>query len=805
MDSSKQYPLSARALHSSSSSRNSRHNGGNGSDVNKDNGDDDNNNNDNGNDDGAATIKRKASLPTPRKTDEQHMVPNEDWFDRKVGVSHENDVDVDDDDSSEVIERRDLSQLQQRIREQEQKQKQRQKQEKSSSGSGGSANSTSTSTVTCDEPIINVGIHFSKYQSSISSSSSMSEPQSPIPIPLKSSSSSSTSSSSSSTSTQLQQKKKAKMFGHFLKKSVGGGCISSEDEQQLASEQVQRQSNPNLTLSIQNPRYPNGSPSSNLWYHHHNQNSSLSAYHHHQQQHNKSSPFGSASDAALTSNTLSPKTPDNGSVLSVSPSKRYISPSSSRSNSVVRIQAVNEFFQSGRGRKASNANALLPNNSSVSLAAQKIMGMEGANRTSSVPNESNDREHVKDAGRRRRPSSLKISSSRVVSDLFSSSASKPLAPWELEWKKEIESTCTTSTVLNDKLYEYCSKGDYDRVKFMLDMRVFTSPRRGIAPPRLLTLDILTRYGETKETLLHVAARINNDRLTDLLLNQGMSALSTDSQGGTPLHHACARGSADAAIILAAKAGADLSIVDSAGFTPLHLSIVNHHFDLAGDLMLFPVDINYKGPKGSTILHDVVTRGDMISLDFILNLPPQFRVLYNCRDSQGNTPLMKAVLCHELEIVRALLDKRIDIVVNSVNAKGQNIFHLLAQSRMRDEQSLHYLIRLLKQYRSTDKAKIQSWINEKDKVRSYTPFHLAVIHENEAYFNAVCNNHERYGIDLNATDEEGNNVAHLAMHRYAKSKSQVLMRMTRTVMTTPGFKISMKNKQGVNAKHLYRNM
>jgi len=709
-----------------------------------------------------STIKRKASLPTPRKIEE-----GESFFENLLDIEEDNDENG---VSMTTTENTTLS-----------------------SAPVTATTATTTNATTSDEKLEDHCESLSASQTAASSknkdntsSSSKTSPhkdsqlpnnRSPprsnivdpvssptvgISISIPNHTYSSTTSASSDTGSSSshhhaapipikQRSTKAKILGQFLKKRVETATVCLTSENHPHSLDVDAYYQPNgLMLSI-----PGGDP--------------------------------------LTSNTVTPRTPDTHSLasLSTSPSSRYVSPSR-RSNSVVRIQAVNDFLQSGRGRKASNANALLLSNA----AAQRVYSLED-NDLSSRP--------ARVYTRMRRPSSMKIMTPRGAPDLLTSSQ-KSMSPWEAAWKTEIEESCATSAALNEKLYEYCVMGDFDRVKFMLDVRTFSSQRKGIAPPRLFTVDIHYKYGEDKETLLHVAARTNNDKLTDLLLTHGMCPLTADSKGSTPLHIACVRGCADSAIILAARAETDLSVIDNAGYTPLHLSIMNHHFELAGDLLLFPVDINFKGSKGASILHDAMTRGDLEVLDFILGLPPQFRVLYNCKDTQGNTPLMKAVLSNELGLVQRILQRRSDITVNSVNVKGQNIFHMLAQSSsMKDEKSLHLLIKLLMTGKAVDMNKIRSWVNEKDKVREYTPLHLAVVHDNEPFFNAVCNNHERYGIDLNAVDEEGNNVGHLTMLRYGRYKQDVYLRMARTIMTTPGFKASTKNKNGISAKNLYKTL
>lgn len=72
------------------------------------------------------------------------------------------------------------------------------------------------------------------------------------------------------------------------------------------------------------------------------------------------------------------------------------------------------------------------------------------------------------------------------------------------------------------------------------------------------------------TPLHVAAHYNNDRVAQLLLENGASAQASAKNGYTPLHIAAKKNQMEiASSLLSYKA--DPNAASKAGFTPLHLA------------------------------------------------------------------------------------------------------------------------------------------------------------------------------------------------------------------------------------------
>jgi ankyrin repeat protein len=468
------------------------------------------------------------------------------------------------------------------------------------------------------------------------------------------------------------------------------------------------------------------------------------------------------------------------SILSASPSKRFIVPSATRTTSTIKVNAMNDFVRNGP-RKSSDPEKLLKKE-------EEILGELGSSDSSG-----------KNSKRRRKASSLKLMSPRGIHAL----AKSPLSKAQQRLKKKIESTSPTSDALNSRFYRYCLNGDYEKVLFMLDTESFAC-QRGDNSPRTFFVDVNFKYGEDGDSGLHAAARNNYDLLVDLLIMRGADPDIKDRHGRTPLHHACAKGALDSAIVLVAK-GATPNIIDNDGYSPLFLSLKYHHFDLANDLLLFNADLNYKGSKGSTVIHNCMASGDVVILNFLLELPVQFRVLYNSRDGCGNTPLMKGVQAGHIEVVETLLKKRSDLTIAAVNIKGENLFHLCAQGA-NSKKMFEILVPLLISYPSMDRNKVQALLNERDRIKGYTPLHTSIIYENEEMLKVLCSNSKNYGIDINATDFAGNTPVHLAIIKQNKNPSAKYMNMVNELMAMrPTLKLNITNNSGVSVKSLYKTM
>jgi ankyrin repeat protein len=484
---------------------------------------------------------------------------------------------------------------------------------------------------------------------------------------------------------------------------------------------------------------------------------------------------------------------------SSSGSGSFKSPSPLRTTSAVRIQALNMYVHYGspRNRKDSRAELLLPAEPRV----RKPSELQPYDPGSFVRKRTNSRK----MSVRGRPSSLTLSS-RVTNAV---TPTNNQIEFEMQLKDEIEQSCSSSPALDAKFYNYCLEGNYAAVQYMLVRRVFTCQIKGNTGKRC-TVNISAKQGNDDETALHAAARHNHDSIVELLLIHGADPDTKDKSLRTPLHMAASKGSQNAAIVLMAN-GAKINITDLYGFSPLNLCLKGHYFTLASDMFLFSADINFRGSKGSTVLHDAMARGDIEVLKFLLDLPVQNRVLLNHRDERGDTPLMRAIQNGHTQCVEYLLSKRSDVNLTSVNDRGQNLFHICAQcTGEKKRQTFDILVRLIMKHSSYDKSKIQALINQKDKVRESTPLHLAALNDNEPMLSGICTTATQIGVDLNAVDKFSNTVTHLVIARYNKAdtsdKANICYSMICKLMSMgSSLDLNIPNRDNVTVKAMYRAM
>jgi len=90
--------------------------------------------------------------------------------------------------------------------------------------------------------------------------------------------------------------------------------------------------------------------------------------------------------------------------------------------------------------------------------------------------------------------------------------------------------------------------------------------------------------ETKKTLLHLAAKGNNLKITDRLISLGCDINKGDNLGATPLHFAAQNGNSEAVEKLIAVVGADIDKAMEGGLTPLHIAAQNDHLEVVKKLI-----------------------------------------------------------------------------------------------------------------------------------------------------------------------------------------------------------------------------
>ncbi len=157
-------------------------------------------------------------------------------------------------------------------------------------------------------------------------------------------------------------------------------------------------------------------------------------------------------------------------------------------------------------------------------------------------------------------------------------------------------------------------------------------------------------------------------LLALMIRQGMSArvgeilarrpaLAHERNAGRTLLHTASAAGDLATVELLLRLGADPNGADGGGHTPLY-SVANEckvpgAATIVRALVRAGADANAaKGVKRCTPLHMAARRGNVELAEALLECGARL----NARDSQGDTPLQRALNCHKPEVVRLLLSR-----------------------------------------------------------------------------------------------------------------------------------------------------
>ena len=245
---------------------------------------------------------------------------------------------------------------------------------------------------------------------------------------------------------------------------------------------------------------------------------------------------------------------------------------------------------------------------------------------------------------------------------------------------------------NHRLRSLCKKGDLDTLKALLESN---NPD--------VEIDALSEEGWTAlhEIITH---ECQFTEVARILLGFGAAVNTQDMNGDTPLHSALLYHNADN-ILLLLEHGADLSIMNTVGRMPIHVA------DEADTLRLLVEKGNAKldaqDRSGFTALHYAAAAKDKARVSLLLNAGanPSMQNMAgstpmhltvdseiaslllaaeaadpNLTDSHGNTALHVAVRGRHKEVVRQLLENKVDATI--ANANGKTAFNLAKDKEMR---------------------------------------------------------------------------------------------------------------------------
>jgi ankyrin repeat protein len=245
--------------------------------------------------------------------------------------------------------------------------------------------------------------------------------------------------------------------------------------------------------------------------------------------------------------------------------------------------------------------------------------------------------------------------------------------------------------------------------------------------------------------------------------------SLDSGGLTPLLYA-ARENCLACVNVLLESKADINLPDPDDVSPLLVAIMNANWDLAQQLIQAGADVNQWDIFGETPLFIAVNLrnrmdGGRASIDpmnkttglAIVKLllergaNPNMQLFFKpanltgSTNTRGATPLIRAANNADVEVVKLLLEHGADATVYM--ADRQTPIHAVLAGRAPEAQAVE-VIKVLHDA-GTD-VNVIALINHPEEIRGGTALHYAVRKRYKEVIKALAS----YGIDLNATDQDG---------------------------------------------------
>ena len=243
----------------------------------------------------------------------------------------------------------------------------------------------------------------------------------------------------------------------------------------------------------------------------------------------------------------------------------------------------------------------------------------------------------------------------------------------------------------------------------------------------------------------------------------------DSGGLTPLLYAARENCLACAKVLLDH-GVDIDLPDPDGVTPLHVAIMNANWDLARQLIEAGADVNQWDVFGEAPLFtaiglrrqvngghasiDPLNKTDGLTIVSMLlerGANPNQQLFFrpaNARGTtvtRGSTPLIRAATNTDLEVVNLLLKYGAD--VNLPMADRQTALMATMAGRASEQQALE-VIRVL--HKAGADVNVVALVQHIEEIRGGTALHYAV----RKRFKEVIKELASYGIDMNATDQDG---------------------------------------------------
>jgi ankyrin repeat protein len=297
--------------------------------------------------------------------------------------------------------------------------------------------------------------------------------------------------------------------------------------------------------------------------------------------------------------------------------------------------------------------------------------------------------------------------------------------------------------IEDRILQLACQGNVQDLRALLDTN----------------LELLQCTDKDGSTPMHQAARYNRAEVIEMLIEAPFHAdiNSKDNNESTPLHWASVHGALDAILALC-RNGAQINIRDKYGKGPLHLAVVKKCYRGANVMLLYGADINFKRADGSSAFHIACELGDLATIEWLVT---KDKVMVNCRDKQGETPLLRAATQGKLEVVEYIMKTQL-MSWNARDDKQQSLLHRAAFYGYYD---------LISRIAFINPAACKTMLNEPDR-NGDSPLHMAVKRDHFKEMKLLC----KMGADPSTRNKNGDTPLHVAV-KYKRTKIVRYLYMT----------------------------
>ena len=315
-------------------------------------------------------------------------------------------------------------------------------------------------------------------------------------------------------------------------------------------------------------------------------------------------------------------------------------------------------------------------------------------------------------------------------------------------------------------------GNVDAARLLLEHGATVDAREKFGGQTALMWASARRHPEMIDFLIARGAAVDA-RSTDRDYQRHVTAegrpKSMDSGGFTPLLYA-ARENCLACVNALLARGADIDLPDPDGVSPLLVAVMNSNWDLAKRFVEAGANVDQwdvfgEAPLFTTIGLDARRDGGHASIDAAnqTDAPGMIHLLLehganpnqqlyfhpaNVRgatNTRGATPLMRAAVNGDLDLVKLLLEHGADAKLYM--ADRQTPIHGVLAGRAPEKRAVE-LIRVLHDA-GTD-VNVVALINHEEEIRGGSALHFAV----RKRYKEVIKQLASYGIDVNARDQDG---------------------------------------------------